>query len=526
MFAAPRLAMAALIAVVVSTPLVLRIFASSINYEMSNIQLKNSASQQRAEQNTGEVRQLHAVNQQITAQKTLQSGAEKVPSTDGTIRADQNAVSGLTVQVSGARQAMTSALGNYKCELEGPCPDPGWGPIAKRKLAIYQQARQKYSGLTSQLTAATAKLQADENNLRSRDATYIHTQQGNAIKALPGLIATQKRLQNEINQREQQDTALNEANTGLPAQIQALFQLGDQDSVLLWTHLAVFLLFFTVEILPVSVKVLLNLGEETAYEQVARSWDEAVVRREEADSAMTQAQATAEVNLENRRIAAAADIARVRHEAEAARENISAGKTRRLAEIDAQSRVTELRIAVDEAEQLARLESQARTGPRQLAEEEAEQVAQLDSQARIKNRQEVIAEDGQIEAGKRKVRQAIERDMRGREEALGINVNNRIEKVVTLVIEAVLTSWAASVQAQASAAGNPGANPGRGNPPGGSGGPAPAGGTGPGTGSGPAGNPPAGAGSGLTGSGQPQSPGQTTVTTTHGLPEEEDIDGP
>lgn len=525
-FAAPRLAMAALIAVVVSTPLVLRIFASSIDYEMSNIQLQNSAAQQKAEQDSGEVKQLNSVNRQIVTQKILQSGAEKVPDTDGTIQADQNAVSELTAQVNAARHAMTVALSNYKCELEGPCPTPGWGPIAKQKLAIYQQAQQKYGSLSSQLTATTAKLQSDEGNLSSRDATYIATQQANANNALPGLIATQKRLQNEINQREHQDTALNESNTGLPAQIQALYQLGDRDSVLFWTHLAVFLLFFTVEILPVSVKVLLNLGEETAYEQVARSWDEAVVRREEADSAMTKMQAAADVDRENKRIAAEAEVARIRDEAEAAKENIRAGKARRLAEIDAQARVAELQIAADEAGQLARLDSQARTGPRQLATEEAEQTGQLDSQARIKSRQGAIAEAAQIEAGKRKVREVIETDMRSREKVLGITVNNRIERVVTLVIEAVLTSWAASVQAQASAVGNPGANPGGGNPPSGNGGSAPAGGSGPRTGGGPGRNPPSGAGPGLSGAGQPPSSGQMTVTTTHGLPDEEDIDGP
>lgn len=483
MFAAPRLAMAALIAVVVSTPLVLRIFASSINYQMSNIQLQNSAAQQKAELSSGEVRQLNSVSQQIAAQKVLQSGAEKVPDTDGTIQSDQSAVSGLTFQVNAARQAMTAALSNYKCELEGPCPDPGWGPIAKQKLAIYQQAQQKYGNLSSQLTAATAKLQADEGNLRSRDAAYIAAQQANASKTLPRLIATQQQLQSEINQREHQDTALDEANTGLPAQIQALFQLGDQDSVLFWTHLAVFLLFFTVEILPVSVKVLLNLGQETAYEQVARSLDEAVVRREETDSAITRAQADADLDQENKRIAADAEVAQIRREAQAAKETISADEARRVAEIDVQARVTELQIAVDEAERLARLDSRSRTGPRQLAAEEAEHLAQLDSQARIKSRQDAIEEMAQLEVGKRKVREAIEADMRSREKTLGVNVNSRIEKVVTLVIEAVLTSWAASVQAQASAAGNPGG-------------------------------------------GQPPPPGQTTVTTTHGLPNEEDIDGP
>jgi Domain of unknown function (DUF4407) len=526
MFAAPRLAMAALIAVVVSTPLVLRIFASSINYEMSNIQLQNSAAQQKAEQDSGEARQLKAVNQQIGAQETLQSGAEKVPDTDGTIQTDQNAVNELTAQVNTARQAMTTALSNYKCELEGPCPDPGWGPIAKQKLAIYQQAHQKYGNLSSQFAAATAKLQSDEGNFRSSNATYIATQQTNASKALPGLIATQQRLQDEINQREHQDTALNEANTGLPAQIQALYRLGDQDSVLFWTHLAVFLLFFTVEILPVSVKVLLNLGEETAYEKVTRFLDEAVVRREEADSAVSQAQAAADVDRENNHIAAEAEVARIRHEEEAAEESISADKARRLAEIDAQARITELQIAADEAAQLARLNSQARTGPRQLTTEEAEQTAQLDSQARIKNRQDAIAEAAQIEAGKHKVRQEIEADMRSREKALGINVNKRIESVVTQVTEAVLTSWAASVQAQASALGNPGANPGGGNSPSGSGASGPAGGSGCGTAGGLGGSPPNGAGPGFSGARQPPPPAQMTVTTTHGLPAEEDIDGP
>jgi hypothetical protein len=77
-------------------------------------------------------------------------------------------------------------------------------------------------------------------------------------------------------------TTLNSKDTGILAQIQALSNLDGQDPALLLAHLAVAALFFLIEILPVGVKILLNLAPMTAYEVVASSKEDEIIDRARA----------------------------------------------------------------------------------------------------------------------------------------------------------------------------------------------------------------------------------------------------
>ena len=67
------------------------------------------------------------------------------------------------------------------------------------------------------------------------------------------------------------------ADNGLLAQIQALSQLSGSDTAVKVTVGVTFLLFFLILMLPVAMKVLLNLGPLSVYEQVARLKDEQVI---------------------------------------------------------------------------------------------------------------------------------------------------------------------------------------------------------------------------------------------------------
>ena len=67
------------------------------------------------------------------------------------------------------------------------------------------------------------------------------------------------------------------ADNGLLAQVQALSQLTGSDTAIAVTVDVTFLFFFLILMLPVTAKILLNLGPPSAYEQVARYKDEQVI---------------------------------------------------------------------------------------------------------------------------------------------------------------------------------------------------------------------------------------------------------
>ena len=74
----------------------------------------------------------------------------------------------------------------------------------------------------------------------------------------------QTTLQNEVNQQTQSNASSVNGNNGILAQLQALSDAGAQDPVLAVAQWVVTLLFFFIEILPVMVKFLLNLGPAVA----------------------------------------------------------------------------------------------------------------------------------------------------------------------------------------------------------------------------------------------------------------------
>jgi hypothetical protein len=67
------------------------------------------------------------------------------------------------------------------------------------------------------------------------------------------------------------------ADSGLLAQVQALSQLSGSDTAVEVAVVVTLLFFFLILMLPVTMKVLLNLGPPSAYEQVARYKDEQVI---------------------------------------------------------------------------------------------------------------------------------------------------------------------------------------------------------------------------------------------------------
>ena len=284
LMALPRLAMAIVLAVVISTPLVLRIFASDIRAELFTLHQEASSQQKTLAANSNEQHQANKLSGQIAADKSILAGNLPVNVTNPQLQTAQAKVAALQQQESTQQTAVDNDIQAYQCELYGSGSNcsaasnrQGKGPIYEAKYLRYQQDLASLNLTKSQLQAATAQEHSAEKLLASSQASILKQDQAAAQAALPGLENQLAKINSFLQQQNAYGTAVNNGDNGLLAQIRALFAASGNNPALALTHLAVFLLFFLIEVLPVTVKLLLSLEKDSPYESVVKKNDNKII---------------------------------------------------------------------------------------------------------------------------------------------------------------------------------------------------------------------------------------------------------
>jgi hypothetical protein len=268
-----RVMLAALIAIVVATPLVLQIFHSDISAALPVVQEQQSATFVQNQAHDAAETQLAKDNAAIKAEQAVADGTGQIQ-----LAADHDAVNTLNGEVNAARSKVSTAFAKWQCELGGlsgtECPPGtsglvGNGPLAKADHEAYENDVAAYSSLNSELTTAKNNLAADTSAAGDSESTARQqvTKLTNEVNALRTTIAAG--IAN--------DNSKNTQDTGLLEQIHALFTASATDSALAWAHWIVTALFFVIEILPVTIKCLLLLGGETPYEKIVQQRGDAAV---------------------------------------------------------------------------------------------------------------------------------------------------------------------------------------------------------------------------------------------------------
>ena len=116
LMAAPRLLMAAILAIVISTPLVLRIFASDINSQLFIIHEQVSGQQKRLEANSNEAHRAAQLQSEIAAQEGILAGHLPVNVTSPALQTANAKVASLQVEQQVALAAVNKAIEAYQCE--------------------------------------------------------------------------------------------------------------------------------------------------------------------------------------------------------------------------------------------------------------------------------------------------------------------------------------------------------------------------------------------------------------------------
>ncbi|REE96884.1 DUF4407 domain-containing protein [Thermomonospora umbrina] len=255
--AVPRLALAVLFGVVISTPLVLRIFEPEIAAEIVRIH-QADADRFQQEQKTGGVgREVASLTAQRDAlQKTIGTGGDAPtnPETDPTII-------GLRSQLAAAQKTSDAAYDKLQCQLYGPCKPTGPGPLA-------QAAQRAYDTAQSQVNKINGQIETRKQRLGANDAQSRQRRVADAERALPGVqsrldaqLKRQKVLQDSFDSRQRN-------SDGLLIRIEALDQLSATDSSMRTAHRLLIGVFTVIEILPVLVKLMMLAAPRNTYEKI------------------------------------------------------------------------------------------------------------------------------------------------------------------------------------------------------------------------------------------------------------------
>ena len=286
LMALPRLALAAVISIVVATPMTLHIFAKDIQNEM--VQVNASESQQVAAQQlkTGPATRADALATRINTDKQILAGHLQGTVSNPEVTFWQGKVNALTPQVKQAQTAMDIAQAAYQCEVDGSGPHcagasdlQGNGPLAKLKKTEFEQDQATYQSLNSQLQSDLQQLSSAQSAAEQASGQTLQQQQAQAKAELPGLESQYNRLEAQVASNENQAQSAVEGNTGILAQLQDLSTAGAKDPILGVAQWIVTLLFFCIEILPVMVKVLLNIGPLSTYETLLKNEEDIITDR-------------------------------------------------------------------------------------------------------------------------------------------------------------------------------------------------------------------------------------------------------
>ena len=139
LIATPRLILAILIGSLISTPIVLRIFESEINNQISVIKENNEASFLSSQQHS-------SVQGRITKWQNTVTNLEQVISSNGAQPinpANDPVVQGLTTQLNNERKVAAQDYHAWQCQLYGGCGAPkGSGPLAAGQQAALPGGRE------------------------------------------------------------------------------------------------------------------------------------------------------------------------------------------------------------------------------------------------------------------------------------------------------------------------------------------------------------------------------------------------
>ncbi|WP_326946647.1 DUF4407 domain-containing protein [Amycolatopsis sp. NBC_01307] len=267
-----RVAIAALLGIVISTPLVLQIFEKEISAQVVRDNLDKSVSDGKVAAETPESKQLNETKAKIVEDENTLRGI--LPAADSPeIKSQQEYLEKARQDAKTAQDAADTKYRAWQCELygsscEGSTSIPGNGNLARAREAEYKAAKQQADTANDAVTKAETAVTSTRESASTQGRDALKKAQDAANAELPGLRQRANELQAFVNGNVNNVSTMNSNDKGILAQIVALGHLNNSSSAAAMTHYSVAGLLFMIELLPVLVKVLTSMGPPSAYERI------------------------------------------------------------------------------------------------------------------------------------------------------------------------------------------------------------------------------------------------------------------
>jgi hypothetical protein len=280
LLAVPRVLLAMLFSVVISTPLTLQIFNSEISQQMS---LDHAA----AAANFATSPDVEKLQAKVSADQATVSKYQGVISSGGSTSATSPANDPAMTQLQSKLTADQNQVTHYRnaahCEQYGGsgCGGVVGGNVVQGTGSAYQFDEQQLTSYTQQVSTDNRNIATEQSALAGKNKT----DEANAVSgAQTDLAHAQTQLAadtNALNKLKSDFNVNNTNNTGILARLKALDELRTHNLSMLVAEFVLFLFFAAIELLPVIVKLLLNRGKETPYEEAVTAADQVNLMREE-----------------------------------------------------------------------------------------------------------------------------------------------------------------------------------------------------------------------------------------------------
>ncbi len=298
--AAPRVILAVVIGLVVSTPLTLQIFKAEIDAELIQMHTEELEAFEDRLDSDPRFRDVDAMKAEISElELAVAAGAPA-----DAVSANPE-VAALTQQLAQVSADYDVAEQDVACEKDGTCGSGvvGAGPAFDEKVARRDRLAGEVTRLQSALDAKTAEV---------RQSVSTSTEQA-AISNQARIDDLREQVTDAEGKRDAEVTAhdaTTESNDGLLVRLEALHRLTTDNWILQFAHILLFLFLTAIECLPILFKTLLALAKPTLYEQLTQMEDDRGIDRARLrlDIEQAEAMSVAQASLEAAKVRSATQL--------------------------------------------------------------------------------------------------------------------------------------------------------------------------------------------------------------------------
>lgn len=285
--AVPRLALAVLLGTVISTPLTLQIFGKEIDATMVTMQAEAAQKFTAGLDTDPRYVAIPALARRVAGEQAVIAGGGAVdPNADPAVVAAQTDRNGKQAAYDAAAARFAELQAKAQCELDGTCGSgrPGVGDAyISAAAAAAQQATARDAAKASLDTADAALASARA----AAGAAAVSAAARSVALAQGDLVTDQAQLRQLTAAKAAEQAsfeAQNSQSTGILARLEAMNRLSADRPLVGAAHLVLFLLFLSIELLPVLVKVLMNFAQPGAYDRLIALREAEEVKFEEIRS--------------------------------------------------------------------------------------------------------------------------------------------------------------------------------------------------------------------------------------------------